>query len=95
MAAGRGAGRRARRASSARGAPGAPRAARVVMGDGGAPREIDGRPVEQVRESWLVEDRWWTGRSLRRRYWEVVSAEGRNLVAFHDLDSGHWFTQAG
>jgi hypothetical protein len=46
-----------------------------------------------VQESWLVEDRWWTGQPLRRRYWEVVSVGGRNLVVFHDL-AGGWFTQA-
>ncbi len=68
-----------------------PRLARVLMGPGGVPRTIDGRPIEQVRESWLVEDRWWTGRPLRRRYWEVVSVRGRNLVVFHDLCSGEWF----
>ncbi len=28
---------------------------------------------------------------LRRRYWELVSARGRNLVVFHDLCSGGWF----
>lgn len=72
-----------------------PRAVRVKMGPGGVPRTIEGRRIEQVRESWLVEDRWWTGRPLRRRYWEVVSARGRNLVVFHDLCSGGWFTQAG
>jgi hypothetical protein len=47
--------------------------------------EVDGRAVEQVRESWLVEDRWWTERPLRRRYWEVLAAGGRNKVVFHDL----------
>ena len=72
-----------------------PRPVRVRMGHGGAPREVDGRPIEQVRESWLVEDRWWTGRPLRRRYWEVVSVRGRNLVVFHDLCSGGWFSQVG
>jgi hypothetical protein len=72
-----------------------PRPARVRMGSGGAPRTVDGRPIEQVRESWLVEDRWWTGRPLRRRYWEIVSARGRNLVVYHDLCSGEWFAQAG
>lgn len=72
-----------------------PRPARVRMGHGGAPHEVDGRPIEQIRESWLVEDRWWTGRPLRRRYWEVVSARGRNLVVFHDLCTGAWFAQAG
>jgi len=50
--------------------------------------------VESVRESWLIEDRWWTGRPLRRRYWELVSVKGRNLVVFHDLGpGGGWFTQ--
>jgi hypothetical protein len=61
------------------------------------PLEVDGRRVELVRESWLVEDRWWTARPLRRRYWEVVSTDGRNLVVFHDLTAldgcgrGTWF----
>jgi hypothetical protein len=89
--------------ASGRGSPGGsapralnlPRPVRVQMGAGGAPSEVDGRRIEQVRESWLVEDRWWTGRPLRRRYWEVVGARGRNLVVFHDLCSGAWFAQAG
>ena len=55
---------------------------------------VNGRAVDSVRESWLVEDRWWTDEPLRRRYWEVVDARGRNLVVFHDLRSGGWFTQA-
>ena len=70
-----------------------PRPARVSSGPGGAPTRVDGQQVELVRESWLVEDRWWTGQPLRRRYWEVVSARGRNLVVYHDL-AGGWFTQA-
>ena len=82
------------RASSGTRALNLPRPARVRMGPGGAPRTVDGRQIEQVRESWLIEDRWWTGRPLRRRYWEIVSAGGRNLVVFHDLRSGGWFTQA-
>ena len=71
-----------------------PRPARVRMGEGGAPVEVDGRAIEAVRETWLVEDRWWSERPLRRRYWELVSVGGRNIVAFHDLESGRWFTQA-
>jgi hypothetical protein len=49
--------------------------------------------IEAVRESWLVEDRWWTAEPLRRRYWELVGARGRNVVVFHDLGSGEWFAQ--
>ena len=72
-----------------------PRPVSVRMRTDGAPREVAGQPIELVRESWLVEDRWWTGRPLRRRYWEVVSRRGRNLVVFHDLQSGVWFAQVG
>jgi hypothetical protein len=60
----------------------------------GVPCEVNGERVELVRESWLVEDRWWTGRPLRRRYWELVSVRGRNVVVFHDLSaSDGWFVQ--
>jgi hypothetical protein len=68
--------------------------ARVCARVEGTPRTVDGRAIESVRESWLVEDRWWTERPLRRRYWELVDVRGRNLVVFHDLRSGGWFTQA-
>jgi CO dehydrogenase/acetyl-CoA synthase delta subunit len=70
-----------------------PRPAPVRMGDGGHPVSVAGQPVDAVRESWLVEDRWWTGRPLRRRYWEVVTTTGRNLIVFHDLVTGGWFEQ--
>jgi hypothetical protein len=70
-----------------------PRPATVVAGEDGHPESVDGRAVEAVRESWLIEDRWWTNAPLRRRYWEVVTADGRNLVAFRDLARGQWYTQ--
>ena len=46
-----------------------------------------------MRESWLIEDRWWTDEPLRRRYWEVVTADGRSLVVYRDLEAGGWFAQ--
>jgi CO dehydrogenase/acetyl-CoA synthase delta subunit len=49
--------------------------------------------VDAVRESWLVEDRWWTDRPLRRRYWEVVTTCGRNDVVFRELGEGRWYRQ--
>jgi hypothetical protein len=70
----------------------APRPARVRWSDG-APVAVDGEAVESLRESWLIEDRWWTAAPLRRRYWELVGTRGRNLVVFHDLCSGGWFAQ--
>lgn len=70
-----------------------PRPVRVRAGAEGRPRTVDGRAIESVRESWLVEDRWWTERPLRRRYWELVSERGRDLIVFHDLIDGRWFRQ--
>ena len=61
--------------------------------DDGRPVQVDGRVVDGVRESWLIEDRWWTDRPLRRRYWEVVTTCGRNEVVFQDLRSGRWWRQ--
>jgi hypothetical protein len=59
----------------------------------GMPAAVNGEAVESLRESWLVEDRWWTPEPLRRRYWELVGERGRNMVVFHDLCSGRWFVQ--
>lgn len=70
-----------------------PRAATVRAGADGRPLLVDGREVDAVRESWLIEDRWWTDRPLRRRYWELVTTGGRNVVVFHDLEGGRWFVQ--
>lgn len=72
---------------------GTPKPTSVIQGDGGSPRNIAGRAVDCVREEWVVEDRWWTGRPLRRRYFEVVLLDGRNVVVFRDLVGGGWFLQ--
>jgi hypothetical protein len=69
-----------------------PRPARVRW-QRGRPAAVDGEAVESLRESWLVEDRWWTTAPLRRRYWELLGERGRNVVVFHDLCSGSWFVQ--
>ena len=66
---------------------------RVIAGPGGRPHAVDGHRVEAVRESWLIEDRWWTDAPLRRRYWEVVTESGRNLVVFRELGRGVWYRQ--
>lgn len=67
---------------------------RIAVSAGhGRPQEVAGERVEAVRESWLVEDRWWTDRPVRRHYWEVVTASGRNEVVFQDLQSGRWWRQ--
>lgn len=64
----------------------------AVRGDA-RPEAIGGRPVEAVREEWLVEDRWWTSEPLRRHYFELVLEGGRCLVVFRELTTGRWFSQ--
>ena len=72
---------------------GAPRPAQVSSDASGAPAALAGEAVEALREEWMVEDRWWTGRPLRRRYFELALAHGRNVVVFRDLIRGGWFEQ--
>ncbi len=78
---------------------GTPRLIPVTAGDSGSPMSVDGAAVEAVTEEWVVEDRWWTGRPLRRRYFELVLAGGRNIVVFRHLDGsaggGRWYAQVG
>jgi hypothetical protein len=70
---------------------GVPRPATVLAGPGGRPEAVDHQEVVAVRESWLIEDRWWTDRPLRRRYWEVVTLDGRDLVIYRELTGGGWY----
>ncbi len=70
-----------------------PQDARVRAAPNGRPLAVDGRAVDAVRESWLVEDRWWTDHPIRRRYWEIVTADGRNVIVFRDIADGRWFRQ--
>jgi hypothetical protein len=71
-----------------------PRPIEVTAGEDGVPRSVAGVAVEAVREDWLVEDRWWTPKPLQRRYFELVLADGRNLVVFREPPDGvRWFEQ--
>ena len=70
-----------------------PRGVCVRVDGSGAPAALQGEPVESVLEEWVVEDRWWTARPVRRRYFELVLAGGRNAVVFRDLAGRAWFEQ--
>jgi hypothetical protein len=74
---------------------GVPRRVTVHAGPGGVPTTVGRSHVEAVNEDWVVEDRWWTGKPLRRRYFELVLSDGRNVVVFLDLVTGRWFFQRG
>lgn len=70
-----------------------PRSARVETDGAGVPCSLDGVAVEAVREEWVVEDRWWEPRPLRRRYFELALADGRSAVVFRSGLSGNWHRQ--
>lgn len=70
-----------------------PRPARVEADSGGRPAAVDGVAVEAIREEWLVEDRWWTLKPMRRHYFELVLADGRDVVVFRSATSGRWYRQ--
>lgn len=70
-----------------------PRRVVVETGDGGVPRTVEGIEVEAVREEWMVEDRWWTPKPLRRHYYELVLDDGRDVVVFRSVLSGRWYRQ--
>ena len=72
-----------------------PRPASVELGPAGVPVTVAGREVESVLEQWLVEDRWWNGRPLRRRYFQLTTAGGADAIVFCDLESGRWYLAAG
>ena len=83
------------------GSEGTPRAARrlneprpaIVELTGEEPATVDRVRVELVRDEWRVQERWWTERPLRRRYFEVVLATGENAAVFLDETSGRWYRQ--
>jgi len=70
-----------------------PRRVAVEARPEGRPQAVDGVAVEAVREEWLVEDRWWTLKPLRRHYFELVLADGRDVVVFRSGIGGRWYRQ--
>jgi hypothetical protein len=71
----------------------APEPVAIAVGSGGAPAAVGGAAVEAVREEWEVDDRWWTTKPLRRRYFELALADGRAVVVFRSDPGGRWYRQ--
>ena len=70
----------------------APRRVAVEVDAEGVPIAVEGVAVGTVREEWVVEDRWWTLRRLWRHYFELVLADGRDVVVFR-TSAGRWYRQ--
>lgn len=71
----------------------APQRVAVRTDPGGAPAAVEGIPVDAVREEWLVEDRWWTAKPLRRHYFELALGDGRALTVFRTARAQRWYRQ--
>jgi hypothetical protein len=71
----------------------APQRVAVRTDPRGAPETVEGATVEAVREEWLVEDRWWTQKPLRRHYFELALRDGRALTVFHTDRAQRWYRQ--
>ena len=73
-----------------------PRPVRVVTAPNGIPHAVvmggRRRAVAEVREDWLVQDRWWTDEPVDRHYFELLLEPGRPLVVFREAAGGGWFT---
>ena len=72
-----------------------PRPIALELGADGLPVAVGAKRVDSVLEDWLVEDRWWSDRPVRRRYMELVLDNGRCVLVFRDLNSGRWYSQRG
>ncbi len=71
----------------------APQRVAVQTDPRGAPATVEGVTVETVREEWLVEDRWWTPKPLRRHYFELALGDGRALTVFRTARYQRWYRQ--
>jgi hypothetical protein len=71
----------------------APRRVEVEVDSDGVPSGVNGVAVTAVREEWKVDDRWWTPKSLHRRYFELAMGDGRSLVVFRCERTGRWYRQ--
>ncbi len=52
------------------------------------------REVAEVLDSWLVETEWWRPAPVRRRYYQLLLADGITCTLFQDLMDDHWYAQA-
>ncbi len=50
------------------------------------------RRVEEILESWRIDDEWWRA-PIARRYLEIVLQGGGHVVVFQDLITNEWFLQ--
>ena len=53
------------------------------------------RRVEQVTDTWRIDDEWWRKQAIARVYFTVLFDDGAVLTIYHDLLGEAWFEQHG
>ena len=48
--------------------------------------------VEEIQDSWRIDDEWWRA-PISRRYYRVVLDDGSLRTLYHDLLDGSWYEQ--
>ena len=73
-----------------------PRSIRVELNKENLPVAITfhdkGKKVEEIGETWRIDDEWWRDQ-IARRYVEVMLVGGGHVVVYEDLIGGGWFMQ--
>jgi len=50
--------------------------------------------VDNVEDSWRIDDEWWRQRPTSRCYFTVRLIEGRRMVIFKDVIDDRWYRQS-
>ncbi len=50
--------------------------------------------VEEVLETWRIDDEWWRQRPVSRTYFSLLLEGERAVTVYRDLVSGRWAMQA-
>jgi hypothetical protein len=58
------------------------------------PRTIEREAVAAIEETWRIDEGWWRGEEVSRRYWRIALANESVVVIYRDLGSGRWFEQS-
>lgn len=54
----------------------------------------DGRdPVENVQDTWIVQDEWWR-QEIDRQYYNLLLRNGTRRTVYHDRITDTWYEQA-
>jgi len=51
------------------------------------------RRIEEIQDTWLIDDEWWR-EPIRRRYYRMVLDDGSLRTIYHDLVADAWYEQA-